>query len=337
MTTTLVSQSELDRIKTALFHAGELIALESLVGGAVLPLNVLNILHRLPEIVARIRRLIVDIEIAGQQFFETERRVLGQFADSRLGPMEVLATAAAPLANLALGRNLTWVRRRPYSAEAEAPQGTTTLVERLAAVSKNRVPTIRVDCYGEADGRRFVVYVPGTRHFLGGPLDMRTNVLELAGQQSPVERAVELALAESGAAAGDRVTVVGHSLGGMVAVSLADKSAHGQLPYRVDQVVEVAAPLGRHAPIAGLKLLSIDGTGDLIPLLDGLGKPDWQGASRVLLPEQSLNPVENHEISSYASGLENQQPGQQSWQRFGRLEVRAGSSSFFEFGVSEFP
>ena len=337
MTSTLVSQTELDRIKIALLHAGELIAFESLTGGVVLPWHVIAILHRLPEIVGRIRSLIHAIEVAGQQFFETERQVLGHLADSRIGVMEVLATSAAPIARLALGADRAWVRQTLVSRDELAPADSATLVERLAAVAENPRPTIRVDVYGQGQGRRFVVYVPGTKALLGGPLDMRTNVLELAGLPSPVERSVELALAKSGAGVGDRVTVVGHSLGGMVAVSLADKSAQGQVPYQVDKVLEVAAPLGRHGPIAGLKLLSIDGKGDLIPLLDGLGKPNWQGATSVSMPEASLNLVKNHEIETYANELGVLASPGASWQGFGAVAAPPGSSRFFEFGVSEAP
>ena len=317
-----------------------------------MPWRLIAILHRLPEIVARIRSLIHTVEVAGQQFFETERQVLGHLADSRIGVMEVLATAAAPMARLALGADRAWVRQTLVSGEEPAPANTATLVERLAAVAENPRPTIRVDVYGQGSVRRFVVYVPGTKALLGGPLDMRTNVLELAGLPSPVERSVELALAKSGAGVGDRVTVVGHSLGGMVAVSLADKSAQGQVPYQVDKVVEVAAPLGRHGPIAGLKLLSIDGKGDLIPLLDGLGKPNWQGATAVSMPEASLNLVKNHEVETYAnvlgalaskdgringlSSVGSTSPGP-SWQGFGAVAAPPGSSRFFEFGVREAP
>ncbi len=335
MTSTLVSQVELDRIKLALVHAGELVALESLVGGVTFPFHVLAILHRLPEIVGRIRNLIRAVEVAGQQFFEAESKVFGHLTDSRIGVMEVLATAAAPIAQLGLGAGRVWVRSTLEQHNEPAPGSTSAMVDRLAAVAENPRPTLRVDVYGGQLGRRFVVYVPGTKSFLGGPLDMRTNVLELAGKPSPVERAVELALADSGAGAGDSVTVVGHSLGGMVAVSLADKSAHGQLPYTVDKVIEVAAPLGRHAPIDGLKLLSIDGKGDLIPLLDGLGKPNWPGSSTLKVPEPSLNVVKNHEIETYATDLEGL--GGSHWQSFGAVTGPPGRSRFFEFGVSEVP
>ena len=339
MTNTLVRQAELDRIKTALFHAGELIAFESLVASAVFPVHILNILHRLPAIVARIKNLVVAVETAAHTFFEAERKVVAQVANSRTGVMEVAATLLAPLARAAIGGGTAWVKPDGVMSGQTPALNTSELACRLVEVSERTNPTIRIETFplgSQPDaGRRIVVYVPGTRAFLGGPLDMRTNVLELAGQRSPVEVAVELGLNRVHAGAGDRVMVVGHSLGGMVAVSLADRSGQGLVPYRVDKVVEFGAPVGRHSPISGLKMLSVDGNGDFVPLLDGLGVPHWKGSSLVQL-KQGLNPVENHAIKSYLEELQ-AGPDDTSWQRFGSTQGRPGQAHYFEFGVSGVP
>ncbi|MFM6962785.1 MAG: hypothetical protein ACKOWJ_00740 [Micrococcales bacterium] len=340
MPTTVVKRSEFDRIRSALFHAGELIALEALITSPAFPLHILQILQRLPVLVTRIRDLLVSVEAAAVGFFEAEQKVIAHVTDSRVGVMEVAALALAPIARVALGAGVAWVKFDRAMPGQLAPVSTTDLVARLAEVGAMKKPTMRIDTYevnvqSINPSRRFVVYVPGTKAFLGGPLDMRTNVLELAGVRSPVEAAVELALEKVGAASGDRVTVVGHSLGGMVAVSLAERSKTGQVPYSVDKVLEIGAPVGRHYPISGLKLLSVDGKGDLIPLLDGFGVPQWAGSSQLRL-DQGINPVKNHEIEGYLSQLE-AMPEEAGWQAFGAIDSRAGLARYFEFGVTGVP
>lgn len=340
MTITVVKQAELDRIKTALFHAGEIVALESLASSVGMPLHILQIIHRLPSIINRIRHLVLSIETAAQGFFEAEAKALRHIEDSRTGVMEIAATVAAPVARLALGNGTAWVKVSQTELGQAAPANTTDLVGRLSGVSEIKTPSLRVETFplepeNPAGARRFVVYVPGTKAFLGGPLDMRTNVLELAGQRSPVEAAVELALSQAGAGAGDKVFVVGHSLGGMVAVSLADRSQHGLVPYEVDKVLQIGAPVGLHSPIKGLEMLSVDGKGDIVPLLDGFGAPKWQG-STLLEVNQGINPIENHEIQTYLSELTKNQPSADV-QRFGQFPKEVGSVQTFEFGVNGVP
>lgn len=338
MPATLINPSELARIQTALLRAGELIALEALVS-TVLPWNIVTLLRTLPAIVNEIQRLVAAIENVGANFVTAEGKVLANLQNQRIGIPEAFAIELAPLAQVALGSGAVWVKKQPKLDSVAPPVDTRQLVERLNALSKLKRPTIRIDSYLGSGQRRFVVYIPGTKSVLGGPMDMRSNVLELAGKRSPVERAVELALRSAGAKANDKVLVVGHSLGGMVALSLAERSSSGQVPYTVDKVVEIASPIGALAQPGQVKTLAIEGNRDLVPALDGLPDPNWRGLTEVKLDQQSLNPLENHELQGYLGSINQAEASAKfhPWLNFGRVGGSIGTARYFEIGLSGAP
>lgn len=332
MTATTVSQVELDRIKAALLRAGELILLETVVTQFAMPWRIIELLRGLPLIVSRIQHLIAAVEVAGQQFFEIENRVAGNFENQLTALPELLAIAAAPIA-LASQTSPLRIKSAGEAAVASPPQSVGQLAARLQRVVDLEKPTIRVEKFVVAGGNRYVVYIPGVKQLVGGPLDLRSGVIEFSGQPSIVERAAEQALAKSGAGPSDRVTVVGHSLGGMAAVSLAERSSAGLVPYKVDAVVQIGSPVGVQEPISGAKILSVENAGDFVAKLDGLPSSRAQQTINIEQPQSTLNPLSNHSIAGYSEWLNSAQ-GKQTLgvqQDFAAVRSGAGQVSFYEF------
>ena len=333
MTATSVSQVELDRIKAALIRAGELILLESVASQFAMPWQIINLLRRLPLIASRIQHLVAAVEVTGQAFFEAEHRVAALFVERSATVPEGLAALAAPA--VVLWQNQAPNLHRTVGAElVAAPISVGQLAGRLAAVAALERPSIRVEKYLESGGTRFVVYLPGVKRLIGGPLDLRSGVIELGGQRSVVERAAEQALQAAGAGPGDRVTAVGHSLGGMAARSLAERSANGSIPFCVDKVVEFGSPVGLHRPISGLAVLSVENRGDFVPQLDGVAPADTGASRLVTQPSGNPNPLISHSIRSYSSWANSPRGSQTlgSANDFGAVSAEPGVVSYFEFG-----
>lgn len=148
---------------------------------------------------------------------------------------------------------------------APPPASVTELVERIPDSNAQ----IRIESYGTGTERSWVVYVAGTRsQSLGGsePFDMRSNLAVVGNAPAASQRAVEQAMAQAGVRSGDRVMLVGHSQGGMVAARIAETGR-----YRVEQCVTVGAPLGTIA--STVPTLAIEHRQDPVPALAGETEP----------------------------------------------------------------
>lgn len=124
------------------------------------------------------------------------------------------------------------------AAAAVAPGTLGEVVGRMAMAPDARV---RVETYAMPDGtRQYVAYVTGTKgDEPGEPWDNASNLdLYLRDEQSASLAATREALALAGAAPGDRVHLVGHSQGAMVATHLAMDS-----PYDVATLVTIGSPV----------------------------------------------------------------------------------------------
>lgn len=156
---------------------------------------------------------------------------LGGLGPLQFGPADTLATALTALV-AALGRGTMSRRRPPWGLPARVSvtpvtAGTATAPARIAQLAE-RIPggpgRVRVERYTMPGGsRRYVAYISGS--VVGGPddeaWDMRSNLELYRGSRSASYDAVRKALAASGAAPGDRVSLVGYSQGAMAASLIA--------------------------------------------------------------------------------------------------------------------
>jgi hypothetical protein len=131
-----------------------------------------------------------------------------------------------------------------------------------------------------ADGsRRAIVDITGTKSW--DPLPTRdvtsltTNGRALVGDRTAYEDGVLAAMRQAGVRPGDDVMMIGHSEGGMVAVTSArDAVASGE--FNVTHVITAGSPIGRtvgRLP-SSVQVLALENKRDVVPHLDGVANPD---------------------------------------------------------------
>jgi hypothetical protein len=127
--------------------------------------------------------------------------------------------------------------------------------------------------------RRAIVDITGTKSWDPLPTSdvtsLSTNARALVGERSAYEGGVLAAMRAAGVRRDDPVMLIGHSQGGMVAVTTArDAMASGA--FRITHVVTAGAPIGMTAGAVppAAKVLAIENTRDVVPHLDGVANPD---------------------------------------------------------------
>ncbi|PRZ04101.1 hypothetical protein BCE75_11122 [Isoptericola sp. CG 20/1183] len=131
--------------------------------------------------------------------------------------------------------------------------------------------TIGVERVVHGDGTvSWTVLVPGTQELLSAenPFDGATDLDLMAGRAADVMVAVEEALGHAGAARDEPVVLVGHSLGGIAAASLA-ASPSFRAKHRVGGVVTAGAPTATFRTPSGVPALHLENTQELVSPLDG--------------------------------------------------------------------
>lgn len=127
--------------------------------------------------------------------------------------------------------------------------------------------------------RRAIVDITGTKSWDPLPThdvtSLTTNARALVGKPTAYEGGVLAAMRTAGVRPTDDVMLVGHSEGGMVAVTTArDAVKSGQ--FNVTHVVTAGAPIGRtvgQLPTR-VQVLALENTQDVVPHLDGAANPD---------------------------------------------------------------
>lgn len=147
-----------------------------------------------------------------------------------------------------------------------------TLEERIRRIPSSATP-IRIERYRHGDGEVTTeVFIAGTSDWALGttdnPFDLESNLALVAGVPAVSYVAVEMALRRAGVRAGDRVTFVGHSQGGLIAARMAESGR-----YTTTGLLTAGAPLGG-VPIRGhYPAVSLAHTDDPVPGLGGVASP----------------------------------------------------------------
>lgn len=262
--------------------AGQLVA-EVAVGS---PIKLAHLAIRLPSIVTRLRRLILACEAMLQQFASAESRLLAG-----------MALDAGAITGLVPNLPVR-IERTDVMGITGAPKSMADFADRLARVDSRAAPTIAIEKY--ANG--VIAYLPGTKSAALGwdsdPMDMKTNLQAILGRQSNVEIGLAAALGQAGVTPGERIMVVGHSQGGLVAVTAAERAKLGKFPYSIERVVTFGSPVAGTEPKFAPKLLSVENTSDVVPNLAikrNPSSPNW------LTIEQKTqgDPISSHLIGAY--------------------------------------
>lgn len=181
----------------------------------------------------------------------------------------------APVTNVVVPVGIT-------RAEVAAPPGDISeLIERTTQVKGNApdpdAGAIEVLVTTLPDGTNtYTVLLPGTEEWVNNGGRQVSDLLgagELSvGLVTAYETAVEQALVAAGAGAGDKVAMIGHSLGGMVAARLAEDPIFGRR-YDMAGVVTAGSPTGNTDIPDGTRTIHYEADGDFITGTDGKENP----------------------------------------------------------------
>jgi hypothetical protein len=199
---------------------------------------------------------------------------------------------------------------------ARPPRSMADLVSALAHRNDGTDGEISVQILTGTDAtgqpyRKVVVDIPGTKDWaVDNPIDtgvtnLGTNFRALAGESTSYENGVIAALKAAGVHPGDDVTLVGHSLGGVVAVNAArDLVAAGQ---NVTHVITAGSPIStvvKSLP-SSVQVMALENSGDVVPHLDGSANPDLGNVTTVTVNHDQHSILSNHDLdSSYVPGAE---------------------------------
>lgn len=155
---------------------------------------------------------------------------------------------------------------------------------------------------------RYAVYLPGTDTWnLPGQQtadvrDLGANVRLVGGQDTAYMDGIERAMRASGVPDGADVMLVGHSQGGMTAAALAADD-HFSRRYDVSHVVTAGSPTAQVPSIPShTQVLSLENTGDVVPLLDGEPNPDDANRTTVRFDGRTGSVGGNHDLGVYTRG-----------------------------------
>ncbi len=158
---------------------------------------------------------------------------------------------------------------------------------------------------GDGDGARYVINLPGTDSWgddAGDVRDLDASLQLVGGQDTAYTRGIMEAMADAGIPPGASVMLAGHSQGGMAAVHLA-ADPDFQSQYDVRHVVTAGSPTAQVDHIPGnTQLLSLENSGDVVPLTDGEDNPDEANRTTVVFDGTTGSLANNHGPEVYAQG-----------------------------------
>ncbi|WP_278236175.1 hypothetical protein [Isoptericola sp. AK164] len=199
--------------------------------------------------------------------------VLSRAVEAVLGTRAVLVDAVDPAAFAGGPPDRDG---RPAGSVAEALARTADLYPHGSGIPGRPAPgpppgTIAVERVTRADGSvSWTVLIPGTQALLSprNPFDVDTDLDLVARRAADVAEGVGQALAAAGAGEDEPVVLVGHSLGGIAAVSLAASPAFRRR-HPVGGVVTAGAPTATFRTPPGVPVLHLENTEELVSPLDG--------------------------------------------------------------------
>jgi hypothetical protein len=156
---------------------------------------------------------------------------------------------------------------------------------------------------------RYIVYIPGTQSWGpkpgANPLDLTSNLSAISKTGfAGSERAVALAMTQAGIKPGDKVLLVGHSQGGMVAANLSTR-------FVGSSVLTFGAPLSSLNGNSSVQGLAVEHERDPVPKLDAQPNPIKANWVTVRQEIEGNNPISQHEMKGYlatAKAIDEVQP-----------------------------
>lgn len=189
--------------------------------------------------------------------------------------------------------------------ELDAPRHVQDLIDDLDVVASGTPPgVINIQQVIGPDGTvRYIVQLPGTDDFLDEHAirNMGSNLNLIAGDSTAYADAIRRAMEDADVPPDAPVMLVGHSQGGMQAAALAGDP---DFDYNVSHVVTAGSPVATSGIPDHVQVLSLENTGDVVPLLDGGSNPATANHTTVQADVHSGSfgaaPGQNHSLSSYS-------------------------------------
>ncbi|MGH8960057.1 MAG: alpha/beta fold hydrolase, partial [Jatrophihabitantaceae bacterium] len=162
---------------------------------------------------------------------------------------------------------------------------------------------------GPSGRRHVVVDIPGTKdwtpaHESADVTGWASNIRAIEGTPTTYEKGVLQAMQQAGVQRTDDVMVVGHSLGGMVAVALARDAVRSRR-FNVTHVVTAGSPIGKFVGQlpAGVQVLALENRHDVVPHLDAKQNPDLPNVTTATFDLDNGTVGDDHGIdTSYEPG-----------------------------------
>lgn len=188
--------------------------------------------------------------------------------------------------------------------QLDAPRDVGDLIDDLDVVASGTPDgVINIQQVIGSDGSvRHIVQLPGTDDFLDEHAirNMGSNLNLIAGDDTAYGDAIGQAMAAAGVGPDDPVMLVGHSQGGMQAAALAADPDFG---YDVTHVVTAGSPVATSGVPDDVTVLSLENTGDVVPLFDGEPNPASAHHLTVQADVHSgsfgAEPGQNHSLETY--------------------------------------
>lgn len=177
------------------------------------------------------------------------------------------------------------------------PTGVASAAERLSELGRGEFPQIRIDAVGTASNRTFFVYLPGTQSWAFGgqnPLDMQSNLLAMGGPGMAASEAAAIsALGMANFKSSDKLVLIGHSQGGLLAKNLAVT-----YPRQVEGVVTFGAPI-LASELTSAPALVFEHSNDPVPALAGVDTKYPNNALIVTRQFPGSVGTQSHQMESY--------------------------------------
>jgi hypothetical protein len=215
------------------------------------------------------------------------------------------------------------VRARKPRQVATPPSGIGDVMDRVDAMyarpdGSGAAPgSVGIERLEHADGSvSWLVAIPGTEVWSpvagSNPLDLTSDLTAVAGSPDDATAVATKAMLLAGIRPDEPVMLAGHSLGGLVAMNVAQDPAI-QDRFTIAAVVTAGSPvaLADGALPVGAQALHLEHLQDDVPALDGAMNPDDPQRTTVVadlngvpwVPEPSVfrTPVDAHAVTAYAS------------------------------------
>ncbi|MGZ4450718.1 MAG: PGAP1-like alpha/beta domain-containing protein [Nocardioides sp.] len=187
----------------------------------------------------------------------------------------------------------------------DPPHGVQDLIDDLGVVATDTPDgVIDIQQVVGADGTvRYIVQLPGTDSFLDEHAirNMGSNLHLIAGDHTAYGDAIRQAMVAAHVPHDAPVMLVGHSQGGMQAAALAGDP---DFDYHVTHVVTAGSPIATTGIPADVQVLSLENTGDVVPLLDGEENAPTASHTTVQADLHSgsfgAGPGQNHSLTTYS-------------------------------------